>query len=132
MHAIDLRSDTVTRPSAAMRQAIANAEVGDDVIDVEGAGALGEVRIQPGALLLEASFEALEGGAGRHDYAAAALQYVIGEKIDGDKSGIRAIDHDGDADTRGRTDGDIGPEGGEAAAVMEHRVTAELTHAPAE
>jgi threonine aldolase len=27
----DLRSDTVTRPSAAMRQAMANAEVGDDV-----------------------------------------------------------------------------------------------------
>jgi threonine aldolase len=28
---IDLRSDTVTRPGPAMRQAIANAEVGDDV-----------------------------------------------------------------------------------------------------
>lgn len=28
---VDLRSDTVTRPSAAMRAAIANAEVGDDV-----------------------------------------------------------------------------------------------------
>ncbi len=28
---IDLRSDTVTKPSAAMRQAIAHAEVGDDV-----------------------------------------------------------------------------------------------------
>ena len=35
MPPIDLRSDTVTRPSAAMRQAIANAEVGDDVIDVD-------------------------------------------------------------------------------------------------
>ena len=33
MRAIDLRSDTVTRPSAAMRQAIAEAEVGDDVLD---------------------------------------------------------------------------------------------------
>jgi threonine aldolase len=31
MKTIDLRSDTVTRPSAAMRQAIANAVVGDDV-----------------------------------------------------------------------------------------------------
>jgi threonine aldolase len=31
MNFIDLRSDTVTKPSAAMRQAIANAEVGDDV-----------------------------------------------------------------------------------------------------
>ncbi len=31
MKYIDLRSDTVTRPSDAMRQAMANAEVGDDV-----------------------------------------------------------------------------------------------------
>ena len=28
---IDLRSDTVTKPSAAMREAMATAEVGDDV-----------------------------------------------------------------------------------------------------
>lgn len=33
--AIDLRSDTVTRPTAAMRRAIATAEVGDAVIDVD-------------------------------------------------------------------------------------------------
>ena len=32
---IDLRSDTVTRPSQEMRQAMANAEVDDDVIDVD-------------------------------------------------------------------------------------------------
>jgi threonine aldolase len=31
MRTIDLRSDTVTRPSAAMRRAMAEAEVGDDV-----------------------------------------------------------------------------------------------------
>ncbi len=31
MKSIDLRSDTVTRPTAAMRRAMANAEVGDDV-----------------------------------------------------------------------------------------------------
>lgn len=31
MHTIDLRSDTLTKPSAAMRKAMANAEVGDDV-----------------------------------------------------------------------------------------------------
>ncbi len=31
MHLIDFRSDTVTRPTAAMRQAMAAAEVGDDV-----------------------------------------------------------------------------------------------------
>lgn len=30
---IDLRSDTVTRPSPSMRQAMATAEVGDDVLD---------------------------------------------------------------------------------------------------
>jgi threonine aldolase len=33
MPTIDLRSDTVTRPSPEMRLAMANAEVGDDVID---------------------------------------------------------------------------------------------------
>ena len=31
MKRIDLRSDTVTQPSAAMREAMARAEVGDDV-----------------------------------------------------------------------------------------------------
>src|SRR5206468_1189381 len=31
MRLIDLRSDTVTRPSEGMRRAMANAEVGDDV-----------------------------------------------------------------------------------------------------
>ncbi|PSR00671.1 MAG: low specificity L-threonine aldolase [Bacteroidetes bacterium QS_9_68_14] len=31
MRSVDLRSDTVTRPSAAMREAMATAEVGDDV-----------------------------------------------------------------------------------------------------
>jgi threonine aldolase len=33
--AIDLRSDTVTRPTPAMRKAIAECEVGDDVIDID-------------------------------------------------------------------------------------------------
>src|SRR4051812_375175 len=32
MPVIDLRSDTVTRPSPAMRRAMAEAEVGDDVL----------------------------------------------------------------------------------------------------
>ncbi len=32
---IDLRSDTVTRPTPAMRRAMAEAEVGDDVIDID-------------------------------------------------------------------------------------------------
>lgn len=30
---VDLRTDTITRPTAEMRQAMANAEVGDDVVD---------------------------------------------------------------------------------------------------
>ena len=33
MSLIDLRSDTVTRPTSAMRRAMAEAEVGDDVLD---------------------------------------------------------------------------------------------------
>ena len=33
--AIDLRSDTVTRPTVGMREAMARAEVGDDVIDID-------------------------------------------------------------------------------------------------
>src|SRR6059058_6242900 len=33
MSPIDLRSDTVTRPTPAMRRAMAEAEVGDDVLD---------------------------------------------------------------------------------------------------
>ena len=36
-HHIDLRSDTVTQPSREMRAAMANAEVGDDVIDKDPA-----------------------------------------------------------------------------------------------
>lgn len=35
MKTIDLRSDTVTKPSPEMRHAMANAEVDDDVIDVD-------------------------------------------------------------------------------------------------
>ncbi|MGE5602842.1 MAG: beta-eliminating lyase-related protein, partial [Nitrososphaerales archaeon] len=31
MHIIELRSDTFTKPTPAMRQAMASAEVGDDV-----------------------------------------------------------------------------------------------------
>ncbi|MDX1708094.1 MAG: beta-eliminating lyase-related protein, partial [Desulfobacterales bacterium] len=31
MHIVDLRSDTLTLPTAAMRRAMAEAEVGDDV-----------------------------------------------------------------------------------------------------
>jgi threonine aldolase len=43
--AIDLRSDTVTRPSAAMRRAMADAEVGDDVLDGDPTVARLEARV---------------------------------------------------------------------------------------
>ncbi len=42
---IDLRSDTVTRPSAAMRAAMAHAEVGDDVLDGDPTTAALEARV---------------------------------------------------------------------------------------
>jgi threonine aldolase len=42
---IDLRSDTVTKPSPQMRQAMANAEVGDDVIDIDPTTARLQVKI---------------------------------------------------------------------------------------
>ena len=35
---IDLRSDTLTRPTKAMRAAMARAEVGDDVTECVGGG----------------------------------------------------------------------------------------------
>ena len=47
---IDLRSDTVTRPTAAMREAIARAEVGDDVFGDD-----------PTVLALQARMAALNG-----------------------------------------------------------------------
>ncbi|MEO6528898.1 MAG: GntG family PLP-dependent aldolase [Gemmatimonadaceae bacterium] len=42
---IDLRSDTVTRPTAAMRRAMAEAEVGDDVLDGDPTVRLLEARV---------------------------------------------------------------------------------------
>lgn len=42
---VDLRSDTVTRPPQAMRQAMAEAEVGDDVLDGDPTAAALERRV---------------------------------------------------------------------------------------
>lgn len=50
MKVVDLRSDTVTRPTAAMREAIARAEVGDDVFGDD-----------PTVLALQARVAALTG-----------------------------------------------------------------------
>src|SRR5262245_14041265 len=45
MATVDLRSDTVTRPSKAMRQAMADAEVGDDVYGEEPTAKRLETRV---------------------------------------------------------------------------------------
>jgi len=42
---IDLRSDTITRPSSAMRQAMAHAEVGDDMFGEDPTVAMLESRV---------------------------------------------------------------------------------------
>lgn len=59
MHTIDLRSDTITRPTPAMRQAMATAEVGDDVFredpTVNRLEALAAERTGKAAALLVAS-----------------------------------------------------------------------------
>ncbi len=72
---IDLRSDTVTRPSAAMRRAIAEAEVGDDVLDHD-----------PTTLRLEERVAALLG-------KEAALFFPSGTQAN--QSGIRLLTRPG-------------------------------------
>jgi threonine aldolase len=72
---IDLRSDTVTRPSAAMRRAMAEAEVGDDVLDHD-----------PTTLRLEERVAALLG-------KEAALFFPSGTQAN--QSGIRLLTRPG-------------------------------------
>ncbi len=73
--AIDLRSDTVTRPSAAMRRAMAEAVVGDDVLDHD-----------PTTLQLE---ERIAGLLGKE----AALYFPSGTQAN--QTGIRLISRPG-------------------------------------
>jgi threonine aldolase len=72
---IDLRSDTVTRPSPAMRRAMAEAEVGDDVLDHD-----------PTTLRLE---ERIAGLLGKE----AALFFPSGTQAN--QSGIRLLTRPG-------------------------------------
>jgi len=72
---IDLRSDTVTRPSPAMRRAMAEAEVGDDVLDHD-----------PTTLRLEERVAALLG-------KEAALFFPSGTQAN--QSGIRLLTRPG-------------------------------------
>src|SRR5438876_1086175 len=66
---IDLRSDTVTRPSAAMRRAIAEAEVGDDVLDHDPTTRRPEQRVaellgKDDALFFRSGTQANQAGVG--------------------------------------------------------------------
>ncbi len=83
MRTIDLRSDTVTRPSSAMREAMAKAEVGDDVYrddpTVNRLEALGAERLGFEAALFtssgtQANLLAIITHCGRGD------EYIVGQQ----------------------------------------------------
>ena len=94
MQQIDLRSDTVTRPSPEMRAAMAAAEVGDDVYGedptVNRLEALAAERLDKEAALFRIAQEALTNCA---KHAKASLISLTLEK---DRNGVRlAIADDG-------------------------------------
>ena len=80
---IDLRSDTVTRPGAAMRTAMANADVGDDVLDGD-----------PTVRALEAEVAAGGPGAGLEagDREAGTRQYERSDAAGGAEADDRDVD----------------------------------------
>ena len=71
---VDLRSDTVTRPTAAMRRAMAEAEVGDDVLD----GDPTVVRLQERVATLLGKDQALFFPSGT--MANQAALWLLGER----------------------------------------------------
>ena len=75
MRAIDLRSDTVTRPSAAMRAAMAEAEVGDDVFGDDPTVNRLQARIAT-------AFETARGREGTPTQRATEFQSMLGLAID--------------------------------------------------
>jgi len=100
--ALDLRSDTVTRPSAGMRRAMAEAEVGDDVLDGDPTTRRLEARVaellgQEDALFFPSGTQAnqtgiaisvprgtelvLEAGAHLYHYEMAALAALWGIQV---------------------------------------------------
>src|SRR5215468_5948682 len=102
MKTIDLRSDTVTRPTAAMRAAMAAAEVGDDVygedptvnrlqaVAAERLGMQAAIFVPSGTMANQAALRALTqagdvvlGGAGCHvlRYEAGAAAAFSGVQI---------------------------------------------------
>ena len=102
MRIIDLRSDTVTRPTAAMRQAMATAEVGDDVygedptvnrlqaVAAQRLGKAAAILVPSGTMANQAAIRALTShgdvvlaGEGAHvlRYEAGAAAAVSGVQI---------------------------------------------------
>lgn len=94
---IDIRSDTVTKPSAAMRQAMANAEVGDDVLEGDPTVRRLEMRVaellgKEAALFFPSGSMANMVGIAVH--AAAGTEVVLDEEahlIHGEMAGIAAL-----------------------------------------
>jgi threonine aldolase len=97
MKIIDLRSDTVTRPTAAMRQAMANAEVGDDVY--------GE----------DPTVNRLQAVAAQRLGKAAAIFVPSGTMAN--QAAVRALTHHGDVVLAGEGAHVLRYESGAAAAV---------------
>ena len=93
----DIRSDTVTKPSAAMRRAMADAEVGDDVLDGDPTVRQLEARVA-GMLGKEAALFFPTGSMANHTGVAAlstpyteALLDADAHLIHGEMAGIVAI-----------------------------------------
>jgi threonine aldolase len=78
MPMIDLRSDTVTRPSAGMREAMARAEVGDDVFGDDPT----VIRLQRAIAERFAMEDALFFPSGtQSNLAALAMRHERGEEV---------------------------------------------------
>jgi threonine aldolase len=130
MRLIDLRSDTVTRPTAAMRRAMAEAEVGDDVFGedptVRRLEALGAARLEKEAALLvtsgtQGNLAALLVHCGRGD-----------EVILGDESHTFVYEAGGSSAVGGIHPHPIptGPDGTLALDLLEAAVRADNIHFP--
>ena len=85
MPPIDLRSDTVTRPTPAMREAMAKAEVGDDVYGEDPT--VNRLQARAAELLgKEAGLLVPSGTMGNqasiHPFVRAGDEVLVGEGID--------------------------------------------------
>lgn len=94
---IDLRSDTVTRPTAGMRRAMADAEVGDDVLDGDPTvralqDAVAERLGKPAALFFPTGTMANQAGCavlGRH--GTEAYLHEGAHLVDWEMAGLAAL-----------------------------------------